>query len=218
MIGAHLKTLLTKIFVFKYTPLFVGRIQFPEGCGTEKPNPLIVVGQQPSSVICHVGLSIRRLSTCQLLPSEQVIEGGRERTPRWTPQDYCNLISEVICHILFVRNGSLDPVNPQREKSLQVLNTRRQDSLKPTQAYLPQAPTQCFLWTTKHISSYIYSDLQQWRNTTHLWNFLYCAKYNPFYNPTLSYHDYRVVKYLNQALKIYQLYYLPFLLRSVLLF
>lgn len=122
MIGAHLKTLLTKKFVFKYAPLVVSRIQFLVGCGTEKPDSLIAVGQQPSPVICHLGLSIRRLPTCQLLPSEPVIEGGRERTSRWTPQDFCNLISEVtshyLFHILFVRNGSLDPVNPQKEKSL----------------------------------------------------------------------------------------------------
>ena len=76
-----------------------------------------------TSVPLHSGFSTGQLITWQLasvIVNKQVMERG---CPRWKPQSFCNLISEVIshhfCHILFTRIGSISPAHNQGEEITQ---------------------------------------------------------------------------------------------------
>lgn len=76
----------------------IGRPQVLAGCWLEM------------SVLCHVGLSVRQLTTCSWPLLEQV---RTRECPGQKIQTFCNLLSQVIslhfCQILIVKSKSLDP-------------------------------------------------------------------------------------------------------------
>lgn len=75
-----------------------------------------------------------------VIVNKQVVERGY---PKWKPQTFCNLISEVTSHpfghILFTRSGSFSPAHNQGEEIVQGLgNTRIQGPLGDIRSCLSQ--------------------------------------------------------------------------------